>query len=173
VAPPPSRKDHPPAKASQRARSAVSSGSPSAQLSGFLARYAPEVGAVARAALARMRKRLPGAIQLVYDNYNALVIAFGPTERPSELILSIALYPRWVTLFFAHGAELPDPEKLLKGSGTTFRHVVLASAGDLDAPGVRSLVDRAVERSAPWDPTRRSRLVIRSVSAKQRPRRPA
>jgi hypothetical protein len=147
--------------------------SPNVQLSAFLARYAPEVAAVAKAALAKLRKRLPGAVQLVYDNYNALVIAFGPSERAAELILSIALYPRWVTLFFARGAALPDPERLLKGSGTTIRHVVLGSAKDLDKPSVRALIAHAVERSKPLDPRGRGRLVIRSVSAKQRPRRPS
>ena len=145
---------------------------PAAQLERFLARYASEVVAVAKASLAKIRKRLPGAVQLVYDNYNALVIAFGPSERASELILSIALYPRWVTLFFARGAALPDPEKLLKGSGTTIRHLVLGSARDLDKPAVRALITHAVDRSKPLDPKGRGRLVIKSVSAKQRPRRP-
>ena len=90
------------------------------QLEDFIARYAPEIAELAHAVLARMRKRLPGALQLVYDNYsyNALAIGFGPTERASEAIFSIALYPRWVSLFFLRGASLPDPEKPLKGSGS-------------------------------------------------------
>ena len=147
--------------------------SPSARLAAFLARYTPEVAAVATGALAKMRKRLPGAVQLVYDNYNALVIVFGPSERASEAILSIALYPRWVTLFFARGAALPDPENLLKGSGTTIRHVVLGSAKDLDRPAIRALIGHAVAGSKPLDPKARGRLVVKSVSARQRPRRPA
>jgi hypothetical protein len=40
-------------------------------------------------ALAKMRARLPGAVELVYDNYNALAIGFGPTERTSEAVFSI------------------------------------------------------------------------------------
>src|SRR5471030_1684650 len=98
------------------------------QLARFMARYAPAVAAVAKAALAKMRKRLPGAVELVYDNYNALVIAFGPTERVSDVIFSIALYPRWVTLFFKDGATLTDPHGLLKGGGKAFRHIVLDGA---------------------------------------------
>ena len=47
------------------------------QLDDFLAKYTPEIRRVARAALAKMRKRLPGAVHLVYDNYNALVITFA------------------------------------------------------------------------------------------------
>src|SRR6266542_837710 len=93
-----------------------------AQLESFLGKYTPAIADQARVILSRMRERLPGAIQRVYDNYNALVIGFGPSEHASEAIFSIALYPRWVTLFFLQGAGLPDPHKLLKGSGKIVRH---------------------------------------------------
>ena len=139
-----------------------------------MAKFSPEVGAVAQRALAKMRRRLPGAIELVYDNYNALAIGFGPSERASEAILSIALYPRWVSLFFLQsGPSLPDPHRLLKGSGKMVRYVVLESAADLDKPAVQALIRVAVERArVPLDPAGRNRIVIRSISAKQRPRRP-
>ena len=107
------------------------------QLESFIERYPPEIGALARAALAKLRKRLPGAVQLVYDNYNALVVGFGPSQRASEAILSIALYTKWINLFFLHGADLPDPEKLLKGGGKQVRSIRLGSASDLDQPAVR------------------------------------
>jgi hypothetical protein len=147
---------------------------PEKQLAGFLAKYTPAIAARARAIRAAMRQRLPGAIELVYDNYNALVIGFGPTERAGDAIFSIALYPRWVTLFFLHGAGLPDPNRLLKGSGKVVRHIVLDDATDLDQPAVRGLMDRALARAkTPLDGTEPTRLIIKSVSAKQRPRRPA
>jgi len=144
------------------------------QLTAFIAKYTPEIGALAQKALAKMRARLPGAIELVYDNYNALAIGFSPTERTSDVIFSIALYPRWVSLFFFRGADLPDPQKLLKGSGKQVRHIVLESAADLDKPAVKALMDRALERSArPIDSAAPGRIIIKSISAKQRPRRPA
>ena len=143
------------------------------QLAGFIAKYTPEIGALARAALTKMRARLPGAIELVYDNYNALAIGFSPTERASDAIFSIALYPRWVSLFFFPGVDLPDPEKLLKGSGKVTRHIVLKGATDLDKPAIKALMKHALERSAkPLDKTSPGRIVIKSISAKQRPRRP-
>ena len=146
---------------------------PEEQLAGFIAKYTPEIGALAQKALAKMRTRLPGAIQLVYDNYNALAIGFSPTERASDVIFSIALYPRWVSLFFFRGADLPDPQKLLKGSGKQVRHIVLESAADLDKPAVKALMNRALERSPkPLDRANRGRIIIKSISAKQRPRRP-
>ena len=148
---------------------------PSAErdLQGFIDRFTPEIATLARACLKKMRTKLPGAVQLVYDNYNALVIGFGPSERASDAIFSIALYPRWVTLFFLQGAGLPDPSKLLKGSGKVVRHIVLAAAADLDKPAIQALMTIALNRAkAPMDPAATGNLEIRSISAKQRPRRP-
>ncbi|HEX8245452.1 MAG TPA: hypothetical protein VF541_18215, partial [Longimicrobium sp.] len=115
----------------------MSDTSPQAQLAGFLAKYTPEITAEAAAALERLRAQVPGAVEMVYDNYNGLVIGFGATERSSEAVLSIAVMPRWVNLFFLAGATLPDPHALLQGSGKAVRHVVLRSASDIDRPGVR------------------------------------
>jgi hypothetical protein len=152
---------------------AVSAKSPRAQLNGFIAKYSPDIAAEARAALIRMRRLIPGAVELVYDNYNALAVAFGPSERASEAVVSIAVYPRWVSLFFLQdGPRLPDPEGLLNGAGTKVRHIVLESAKDLDKPAVRLLIREALTRAvAPIDSAGRGRIVVRSISAKQRPRR--
>jgi len=147
--------------------------SPEAQLEGFLAKYTPEVAAEAVAALERLRPQVPGAVEMVYDNYNALVVAFGATGRASEAVLSIAVMPRWVTLCFLQGATLPDPHGLLRGEGNVVRNIRLGSAADIDHPEIRELVALAVTRSkTPFDPSRPRRMVIRSISAKQRPRRP-
>src|ERR1700731_1683160 len=97
----------------------------------------PEIAALAKDIRAKMRKRLPGAFELVYDNYNALAIGFGPSERASEEIFSIALFPRWVSLFFLQAKGLlPDPQKLLKGSGNQVRHIVLKNPESLDDPAI-------------------------------------
>lgn len=145
--------------------------SPAKQLAAFVDKYTPEVATLARAAIAKIRTRLPGAVELVYDNYNALAVAFSPTERTSDVIVSITLYPRWVSLFFMRGAQLSDPQKLLKGSGKTVRHIVLEDAATLDKPAVRALIAQAVEGAKPLDAKARRRIVIKLVTAKQRPRR--
>jgi hypothetical protein len=87
------------------------------QLESFLAKYDPAVADFAHRTLAKMRRLMPGAVEMVYDNYNWLVIGFSPTERPSEAIFSIVLPPGRVTLCFLQGAGLPDPDKRLRGSG--------------------------------------------------------
>jgi hypothetical protein len=143
-----------------------------AQLAGFIDKYTPDIGDRARRARAKLRALLPGAVEMIYDNYNALVIGFGPTDRASDAILSIALYPKWVNLFFLNGANLPDPKKRLKGSGTRVRRILLDDASVLDEPEVRTLIAVAIERAPkPFDRKSSPRTIIKSISPKQRPRR--
>lgn len=145
------------------------------QLDEFLAKFTPEVTETAKQALRKMRTRLPGAIELIYDNYNALAIGFSPTERASDAIFSIALYPRWVSLFFLiNGARLCDPDGRLQCSGKQARHIVLETVGILDDPAVQDLMAQALELSPKQiDVSQSRRLIVKSVSAKQRPRRPS
>jgi hypothetical protein len=118
---------------------------------------------------------VPSAVQLVYDNCNWLVVGFCPSERASDAVLSLIFTPRRITLcFLQNGPRLPDPGGLLRGSGKRVRNIRLESAKDLDKPAVRSLIKEALRRaSVPIDGAGRGRLIVRSVSAKQRPRRPA
>jgi hypothetical protein len=147
--------------------------SPAQELARYLAKYDPAVARTARAALALLRKRLPGSTEMVYDNYNALAIGFGPGEKASEAIFSIAAYPRWVSLFFLQGSRLKDPAKLLKGSGTRVRHIVLGAARDISSKDVDDLITAALAAAKrPIDSMAKRRLIIKSVSAKQRRRRP-
>ena len=148
--------------------------SPSIELAGFLAKFTPEIAAQAETALVALRARLPHAIELVYDNYNALAIGFAPSERASEAILSIAVYPKWVSLFFLQASGLPDPTGILQGKGRVAKHIVLKSTSLLDEPPVHALITEALNRArVPLDPGTQHRIIIKSISAKQRPRRPA
>lgn len=138
---------------------------PAAQLEKFFGKYDRAIVTQARAALSKLRKLLPGAVELVYDNYNALVIAFGAGERMADIVLSIALYPRWVTLFFMDGAKLKDPQKRLEGSGKQVRGI---RSPDLDDPDVIALIKQASAKKT----FGKRALIIKSISAKQRPRKP-
>ena len=145
---------------------------PEKQLAGFIAKFAPEVARIIRGARKKMRERIPQAVELVYDNYNFFVIGYGPSEKPSEAVFSLAAQAKGVSLCFLQGAGLPDPKGLLRGSGNVVRNIRLESAATLDRPEVRALMKTALERAkAPIDPKTVHRLIIRSVSAKQRPRR--
>ena len=144
-----------------------------AQLDGFIDKFTPEVAALTRDLLARMKRRIPGAVIPVYDNYNALAIGFGATDRVKDIVLSLAVMPRWVTLCFMWGVRLSDPHKLLKGEGSQIRHVRLMTRDALDDPRIDAFIAEALANAdRPIDPAEPQRLVIKSVSAKQRPRRP-
>jgi hypothetical protein len=144
------------------------------QLDGFIAKFSPEIAARTQAVLKKMRKRYPTAQVLVYDNYNALAIGFAPGEKTGEAIFSIAVYPKWVSLFFLQAKGVLDPEGLLKGSGNVARHVVLDSPDDLEIPAIVAMMEAALEvAKTPLAEKGAGRFIIKSVSAKQRPRRPA
>jgi hypothetical protein len=146
--------------------------SPAAELDGFIARFSPEIAAQARAVLKTVRARLPGAVEMVYDNYYALVVGFSPVEKASQAILSVAVYPRWINLNFFAGDWLPDSRQLLRGSGKINRHLRLDGPEMLNQPAVKALIKAAVENAArPLDRKQPGRIVIVSVSPNPRPRR--
>jgi hypothetical protein len=143
------------------------------QLEKMMAKFEPAIAGLAKKALAKMRKFTPGAVEMVYDNFNALAIGFMPGERPSEAVFSVVLYPSCVNLFFLQGKNLPDPAKRLRGSGNLVRSIRLESAATLDEPEIRELIDTALFRAkVPFNPKQKRRLEIRVIAKKQRPRRP-
>lgn len=144
------------------------------QLDGFLQKYSPEMEKLGRAAIVHLRKRLPGAVVMVYDNYNSLAVGFGPDAKVSTLPISIALFPRWATLFFMQGSTLPDPAKLLTGKGAKIRSVRLDEGlKTLKSPEVDALIAMAaMQRGWTLGTRAKGELIIKSVSPKQRPRRP-
>jgi hypothetical protein len=120
-----------------------------------------------------MRKRLPGAVAMVYDNYNGLVMGFGPTERPSEALFSILAMPDHITLCFIQGARLEDPKGILAGAGNQVRHVRLVDGVSLDDAAIVALMKQAIgDDRRMLDPANQHPLIIKSISKKQRPRRP-
>ena len=144
------------------------------RIEAFVARYAPAIAAQLRDARQRLRAHFPRGVEMVFDNYNALVFGFGPTDRSRDSFISIAGYPKWVTLFFLDGAGLADPDGLLEGDGKQVRGIRLKAPADIDTPAIAALVARAIAphrdalAAAPPLAT-----VIKMEVAKQRPRRPA
>src|SRR4051794_20292152 len=110
-----------------RAAPAMAQSLPSAakQLAGFIARFDPQHAWLVRAARPVLRSPMPSANELVYDNYNFLVIGFCATERPSDCIVSLAASAKGMALSFYYGATLPDPQHVLLGTGNQNRFVRL------------------------------------------------
>jgi len=144
--------------------------SPNAQFSALLSRFSPEIVALVKRCLPKLRRAFPGSYQLVYDYPKSLVVAFGMSERGYEAIVAMAIFPRGVRLYF--DKSLPDPKGLLEGSGGKVRSVTLEAASDLDSGDIHALIKAAIKHSgAKFRSTRPTRMVIKSGSKKQRPRR--
>jgi hypothetical protein len=142
------------------------------QLAGFIEKVEAKNAALIVSVRKTLRRRLPTANELVYDNYNFFVIGYCSTERPSDCIVSIAASANGVGLSFYHGAILPDPHKLLLGAGSQNRFIRIESATTLLRPEVEELISAAIEQAVvPLPSSGRGKLVIRSVSKKQKPRR--
>ena len=167
------------------------------QIESFLAKYTPEMVRAGKQSRARMRDLLPGGIEcgvaidvplivfvaVLLEYQSDVMLTPGPkisTHVPIFAhdafvsVLSVALMPRWVTLCFLKGAKLSDPKKLLRGSGNIVRNIHLTSPAQIDEPDVMDLVQQAIAAAAPPFPGDGTRLrtIIKSISAKQRPRRP-
>jgi hypothetical protein len=145
---------------------------PEQQLKKFVAKFEPSIGKLIRECRAVMRKRFPAANELVYDNYNFFVIGYCTTERPSDCVVSLAANSRGLGLSFYHGATLPDPHRLLQGSGNQNRFIRLDGVATLRKPEVLGLLDAAeAQADTPFVKAGNGKLIIRSISEKQRPRR--
>jgi hypothetical protein len=143
-----------------------------AQLTALIGKFDAKDRKLIRAVRSVMRRRCPTANELVYDNYNFFVIGYSPSERPSDAIFSLAARANAVSLCFLHGAKLADPKRLLQGAGTQTRFIRLDSASRIGHPDVEALVAAAIAQSKARLPEKgRGKLIIRSISAKQRPRR--
>jgi hypothetical protein len=158
-------------KAYAKAASASSTDSEEA-LQKFIEKFEPENQSLIRAMRKALRKRLPTANELVYDNYNFFVVGYCSSERPSDCIVSIAAGANGVGLSFYYGSTLPDPHRILLGSGSQNRFIRMESAATLARPEVEELIAAAVAQGkTPLPKSGKGKLIIRSVSAKQRPRR--
>lgn len=142
------------------------------QLKSFIAKFESKLGKQIRECRAAMRKRFPTANELVYDNYNFFVIGYCTTERPSDCVVSLAVNAKGIGLSFYHGADLPDPHRILQGSGKQNRFVRLDGAATLHQPEVEELLAAAAAQAAsPFPRSGGGKLIIRSISEKQRPRK--
>jgi hypothetical protein len=141
------------------------------QLAKFISKFDAKNQALIRSIRRALRRRLPTANELVWDNYNFFVIGYSATERPSDSVLSLAAAANGPGLSFYRGATLPDPHGILQGSGVQNRFIRLESAKTLARREVEALISAAVaQMRVPLPEKGRGKLIIRSVSAKQRPR---
>src|SRR3954452_4476546 len=152
----------------------MATASASSQVASFIAKFDPANAKLSRTCRTAMRKRLPTANELVYDNYNFLAIGYSASDRASDCVVSLAAGANGVALSFYYGATLPDPDGILLGNGNQNRFVRLPTAAMLGEPAVERLLRAALAQAkTPMPDSGRGRTIVKSISAKQRPRRAA
>jgi hypothetical protein len=147
----------------------VASESPEVQLRALIAEFAPAqlrlLGTVRR----WLRKRLPTAQEVVYEYRDCFVISYSPNEHGYEGVLAIRASANGVVLYFNQGKDLPDPGKLLQGSGKQTRSIKLEGASTLARPEIVGLIDEAIARSpVPYPLAGNGSILIRPTAAKKR-----
>jgi hypothetical protein len=146
---------------------------PSPELERFLEPFDPAVRTLALQARALVLSVAPDAGELLYDSYNAVAIAFTFSARMNDAFCHIAAYSRHVNVGFNRGAELPDPERLLQGSGKLIRHLKITRREDIEQPHLRRSVELAAARAPrPLGSPAEHATIVQAVSArKRRPRK--
>ena len=81
---------------------------PSPEYLKFLRPYAPGIVELALATRRLVLEEAPGAVELVYDAYNAVVAGYSFTGRPGDAFIHIPVYANWVNLGFHRGPSTPS-----------------------------------------------------------------
>jgi hypothetical protein len=140
---------------------------PEAELRSYINRSDPKDQKLIRSVRAALRKRLPTANELAYDYKKFIVISYSPTDRGIDSIVSIAARPDGLRMYFMHGPQLPDPKKLLLGSGKQARFVGVQAASQVAHPDVEALIAAAIDKAKVALPSKgEGRLIIRGRGAK-------
>ncbi|MBL8879696.1 MAG: hypothetical protein JNG88_11305 [Phycisphaerales bacterium] len=156
------------------AQSAAERRSAEAELRTLIDQFAPAHLRLISAMRKSLRKRLPAAQEVVYGYRAWFVISYSPSGHGYEGVLAIRGDANGVKLYFNQGKELPDPERLLRGSGGLVRSIEVEAVSALARPAVARLIDEAIARShVPFASSGRGSVIIRSASTKQRQRRNA
>lgn len=141
---------------------------PEYQLKSFIDKWKPEEQKLIRSVRAALRKQFPTANELAYDYGRSIVISYSPTENGIDGIVAISLRDTGLSLFFNQGPTLPDPKKILKGSGKQTRYISIESARDLTQPDVKAMIAAAIEHALmPLATEGKGKLMIRGAAAKK------
>jgi hypothetical protein len=91
----------------------------------LLSEHSAELQAIERALRATIREEFPDAVEQV--DFGNKLIAFGRSMRMRGLQFAIIAHKDWVNLQLADGADLPDPDGVIEGTGKKIRHVKVRS----------------------------------------------
>ena len=113
-----------------------------------VAGHSPEVRALATKARALVIEAMPGVLETVWLDQGVTSYGTGP-RKMSDHFTFFLFSKSHLAFGFYFGAELPDPEGLLEGTGKSMRHVKVRSEEDLARPALRALLKKATVHRVP------------------------
>jgi len=119
---------------------------PNSAVCELLAPFTPEVRDLALAARSFVLETIPDIIEMV--DAKARIVGYGYSPRYADQVCMLMPTKVGVNLGIAYAMELPDPKKLLQGTGKLHRHVKLKSRLDLENVALRALLKAALSRRA-------------------------
>jgi hypothetical protein len=117
---------------------------PSKDVDAVLVLYAPGIRSLALAARDFVLESIPDITEIV--DVKARIIGFGYSVRYADQVCMLMPTKAGVNLGIAYAMELPDPKKILEGTGKLHRHVKLKSEADLENLALINLLKAALER---------------------------
>lgn len=112
----------------------------------LMAGVGPGVAEIARDLRALILQVHPTAVEVVRLGDRAASFGVGP-KKMTEAHTYIMPQRRHVNLGFYRGATLPDPERLLEGTGRAMRHVKIGRPAEVRRPALRRLIEAALAES--------------------------
>ena len=86
----------------------------------------------------------PKVFEVPWPRLQVIGYGIGP-KKSTEHFCYIGLFDQHVNLGLNYGLALPDPDKLLEGSGKKFRHVKIETLQDVNHPGLKKLLQAAIK----------------------------
>ena len=110
----------------------------------FLKPYDPKIQTIALELRDFIKATIPEANELIWDNYNAVAIAYSKSEKLKDAFCHIAVYSKHVNFGFNRGAELIEPKIKLDGKGKLIRHLKVDDLSTFPKEAIKKLMYQAV-----------------------------
>lgn len=108
----------------------------------------PSTRALARQARALIESIYPAVVEVPWPKQRVIGYGVGP-KKMSEHFCYLSVSKNHINIGFMYGAELPDPDGLLQGTGKLLRHVRITTPEELDNPSLRNLLTIASQHRMP------------------------
>ncbi|WP_435623592.1 hypothetical protein [Flagellimonas sp.] len=145
---------------------------PNPQLKKFLEPYDDGIQRLALDLREFILDLVPQANELIWDNYNALAIAYSKSEKLKDAFCHIALYAKHVNFGFNRGAELTKTSIQLNGKGKLIRHISVKDLNSFPKEVIRPMIWEAVGiseqmNSALLEGNQNPKSIVMSISEKK------